>query len=181
MAASATGIVIIGNNATSDVFTNVIVMGNNASAKQNDEFRISDDILDISGDGLHHPLAPTTLKLNAIKSGTSAVGVSPITNVTTAFTLTDCTWMQVVRAVTVSGTVSVTPTAAGLTRFQMTIPISTSSGFSIAGTCTVGNPATPVYYPVNIENLAGTALFTFVSTVAGVALSGSFHYTYLAE
>lgn len=79
------------------------------------------------GTALHNNAGDVTgATLQYIASGTYTYTITNGTNVA-ASTAATCVWTRTGNSVTVRGTITIDPTATGLTELQITLPIATSS------------------------------------------------------
>lgn len=125
--------------------------------------------------GIHNGTAPSGTN-DYVASGTYTPTVSNTSNVS-ANTPRVCQWLRVGRVVTVSGDINITPTGAGATLFELSLPIAStlSASNQLAGTGATANPTV-----VLVRRSSNNARCEF--TAAGApAVDLSFTFTYLVN
>lgn len=106
--------------------------------------------------------------------GTYTPTITGVTNVASSSS-PEAQYMRVGDVVTVSGSVSIDPTAGGTTTFRISLPV--ASTFSSNGQCSgvIGNGSLTGTITANIANNVAQAQFAAAS---GTALLINFHFTY---
>jgi hypothetical protein len=109
-------------------------------------------------------------------SGTYTPAITGVTNVASSVSGV-CQYLRVGSVVTVSGVVTIDPTAAGVTSFRIGLPVASDlTAARLAGTGTFELNLEPVRIAADAANDA--ALFT-LNALNSAAQSCVFHFTYL--
>lgn len=119
----------------------------------------------------------------ATQSGTYTPTFTNVANVASFGTVSDATWCRIGNAITVSGRVSIDPTAGAVnTQFRMTLPVASALSLftDVGGTCCCKEAAS-IAIAICADTVNDEANFQYINTAETAARDYAYIYQYIVK